>query len=211
MMQPDISSFPPVSDPAERASTRLFFADADIDDKKYGNLTLTMQLQGKQTGNIFFNQTIPTVLYWQGSNEEGHTILSLWGKISEINELMQYAFFDASSTFVGYAPMQVFINDLGNYGQEHCIMSETEQCRDYTFTCQTIPCPRSTILPMPDLCVPSTERFCVQWMSRFNRPHFLFPNQIGTSRTVVDVSVGATRACDVSRVLRPPPRVHSPV
>ena len=59
----------------------------------------------------------------------------------------------------GYAPLLISIMDHENSGGQHCHDTQNSRvCRDSTFTCPTVPCPRSKIVKVPDLCIDVSGR-----------------------------------------------------
>ena len=59
----------------------------------------------------------------------------------------------------GYAPLLISIMDHENSGGQHCHDTlQSRSCRDSTFTCPMVPCPRSDIVKVPDLCIDISGR-----------------------------------------------------
>mmetsp|Transcript_1394 Transcript_1394/g.3053 ORF Transcript_1394/g.3053 Transcript_1394/m.3053 type:complete len:3134 (-) Transcript_1394:67-9468(-) len=185
--------------PDRAGAPPILFFDVDVRDVPQGNVTLTITIEAKQPGRIFFNQTLPRVSYLQFRNELDYTVLILKGKIDDINQQMLSMRFDAQTGFAGYAPLNVFISDNGNYGGEHCV-EDTGVCRDFTFTCPTTSCP-STFTSVPDLCLLSSTRPCMQWLRTPNLPHFVYPNRARSSRSIIDLSVGAAASCQLNEAI----------
>ena len=71
--------------PDRAGAPRILFSDVDVRATALGNVTLTIEIQAKLPGRIFFNETLPRVTYLQYRNELDYTVLVLNGKIDDIN------------------------------------------------------------------------------------------------------------------------------
>jgi hypothetical protein len=105
---PTSSAFPP------RTSPPISISDVDVDDVKYGNLTVNLQIQAANAGQIYVEAmglgevgAIADLTYYERFDEDGTTTLTLWGKMEKIDHVLRHVFFDCGGGFSGYAPISI--------------------------------------------------------------------------------------------------------
>ena len=94
-------------------------ADRDVDDVSYGNLSVNLQIQAANSGQLYIEANgkgeigaIADLTYYERTNEDGTTTLTLWGKMANINHVLRHIFFDCEGGFSGYAPISITVRSL---------------------------------------------------------------------------------------------------
>jgi hypothetical protein len=105
---PSSSAFPPSS------LSPISVADVDVDDVKMGNVTVNIQIQAQNAGQLYIEANgenevgaLPDVTYYERFDEDGTTTLTLWGKINKIVHVLRHLYFDCGGGFAGYAPISI--------------------------------------------------------------------------------------------------------
>lgn len=101
------------------------FSDVDMDDKPYGNLTVTIRVGTRaeahaNAGTLQLTRVIPNSQGWFDLYRDSLTglmTLQITSKMNEINELMKRLRYDAHPTFQGYVPIRIYADDNKNFGE----------------------------------------------------------------------------------------------
>jgi hypothetical protein len=110
---PSSSAFPPSNLPP------ISVADVDVDDVKMGNVTVNIQIQAQNAGQMYIEAygeseigALPDVTYYERFDEDGTTTLILWGKVNKIVHVLRHLFFDCAGGFAGYAPISIRVRSV---------------------------------------------------------------------------------------------------
>jgi len=98
----------------------IHVSDVDINDKEYGNLTLTIDIGPGSGffGTFSMSEIVPEVELFQYYRPASKTqTLRIKGRIEAINVLMTRIYFNSESDRTGYAPFVVKASDNNNYGE----------------------------------------------------------------------------------------------
>ena len=71
------------------------------------------------SGAFRFFPLVPTLQLDEYTDSQQRRTLVIWGKLRDINALMDNIYFDVDDDYTGYAPVEVFANDMINYGMQH--------------------------------------------------------------------------------------------
>ena len=103
----------------------MMFSDVDLDSitplcpATCGNLTLMLVFSRPNSGAFRFFPLVPTLQLDEYTDSQQRRTLVIWGKLRDINALMDNIYFDVDDDYTGYAPVEVFANDMINYGMQH--------------------------------------------------------------------------------------------
>ena len=122
LYNPNASMLPPRG--ANIPGEVLHFADADVDDTPYGNMTVTLRIGSDpevhaRAGSFTITKVNKNSQNWFDlyTNFDGLVELQIYGKTEEINLLMHNLMYDADPTFQGYVPIRIYANDNKNFGE----------------------------------------------------------------------------------------------
>ena len=133
---PNTSMFPPAI-----SGSAIQFSDVDLDDKEYGNMTITIRIGSvagvhENAGSLTLVDTLTGSKAWFVLFREplqGLVSLRIQAKLPEINALMNNLRYDADPTFQGYVPVVIAADDNKNYGEcsgdHYC--GKDEVCADH--------------------------------------------------------------------------------
>ena len=113
------SSVPPSSANAQP----LFVTDVDINEVPYGNMTLMLTVglnfvTQSSAGTFFLPSILENSTAWYEQYYLGGLSTTvLYGKLEEIDHLLQSLVYDGDPNYIGYLPFVIFANDNFNYGQ----------------------------------------------------------------------------------------------
>ena len=107
---PSSSALPPTT------FSPISITDVDVDYFPYGNLTVHIQIQAANAGQIYVEAmqagsgeigAIADLTYYESFGEDGTTTLMLWGKMQKIDHVLGHIYFDCVGGFSGYAPISI--------------------------------------------------------------------------------------------------------